>query len=461
MDIKIEKLGAVQSKLTLTIDAETVKKEMDKVYKQIRREAQVPGFRPGKAPMSMLKRKYGDYAEGEVKNNLIGPELAKAIDENQLRLAGTPELEKNDIEEDGSLTVVAVLETHPEVELKKYKGLEISREKAQVLPAAVESRLNGMRESTATVVDITDRDTAQDGDLAKIDFTGTINGKPFEGGAAKDHMLTLGAKQFIPGFEEEVFGMKVGESKDIALTMPADYWQKDLAGKDVVFAVTLHALQSKELPELDDEFAKDTGEAETIEELKQKTHDQILKQEETRTERQARKELIDKLVELHPIEVPQSIVKQQIEYSVKRMKMQMQMFGMSVPDDPAADDRLRERYADEAKQEVQASFILAAIAKAENVELSDEDVEIEMQRIADEQGHPVAEISAYYQKEGLMGGLRERLTEDKVTDFLFAAAKVTWEDPIEKEAAASEPVENEADEAKAEETSDEPESKDE
>ncbi|HPQ69124.1 MAG TPA: trigger factor [bacterium] len=459
MDVKIEKLGPVQTKLTLTIEAETVKKEMDKVFRQIRREAAVPGFRPGKAPMSMLQRKYGDYAEDEVKNNLVGPELAKAIDENHLRIAGSPEVEKNEIGEDGVLTVVAVFETHPEVELNEYKGLEITREKAQVLPAAVDGRLSGLRESTATVVDVTDHDAAQDGDLAKIDFEGKIDGEPFEGGAAQGHVLTLGAKQFIPGFEEGVIGMKVGETKDVALTMPADYWEKKLAGKDVVFTVTLHALQTKELPELDDEFAKDTGEAETLDELKQKIHDQILKQEEARTERQARKELIKKLVERHPIEVPPSIVKDQIEYSIQRMKMQMQMFGMPMPDDPAADDRMRERFADESKQEVQASFILAAIAKAENIELTEEDVELELQHIADEQQRPVAEISAYYQKQNLMGGLRERLMEEKVTDFLFAAAKVTWEDPLEKKAAAAE--ENDAEVVKAEEESDEAENKDE
>jgi len=428
MDVQIEKIGPVKTKITLTIDAEAVAKEMERVYKKIRREVIVPGFRPGKAPMSMLKRRYSEYAEQEVKSNLVGEKLAMAVEENDVKVMGTPELEKDEFNEEGSLTIVAVMETRPEVELGEYKGFEIEQEKAVVLDEAVEQRLQQKREQFATMEEIEDRDVAEKGDHVRIDFVGKKDGKEFKGGSHENYVLELGSESFIPGFEDGVIGMKKGETKDIELTFPESYGREELAGKEVVFTVTLNAILRKEVPELDDEFAKDTGEAESLDELKQKIHDEILKSEEDRTKGQARRQLLDKLIAAHDLEVPASLVEKQLDYEVRRYRMEMMMAGIPAPEGPEMDQMMRERLADEAKKQVQQAFLLDAIAETEKIEVTDEDVEAELQKIAEQQGRPVEQISAQYQKENMIDWLQEKLKEDKVVDFLFESAKVTLTD---------------------------------
>lgn len=435
MSVEIEKTGPVRTKITLTVDADAVGREMEKVYKQLRREAAIPGFRPGKAPMSMLKRRYKHYAEQEVKGKLVGDHLAKAVEENEIKLVGAPELEKDEINEDGSLTVVAVMETRPEVELGEYKGLEVTCEKARVLEAAVESHLEGMRQQDATMEEIADRDEVQKGDYVRVDLVGRKDGKVIKGSDMKGQVLELGEQQYIAGLSEGIVGMKKEETKDIQATMPENYPDEKLARQEVTFSVTLQAVLHKDVPELDDEFAKSTGKAETLAGLRQKIHDDLLASEEARVKRQARKKLVDKLVEQHSIEVPHSLVEKQLEYSVQKFKSEMAMYGMPQPDDPAADAKLRERLGETAANEVKAAFIIDAIANAEKFEVGDDEVDAEIKKIAEQQNRQFEEVSAYYQKNNLVGALHERLIEDKVVDFLYDSAKITWEEEEEKEKA--------------------------
>jgi trigger factor len=438
---QIEKISPVRARITVTIDAETVNKELEKVYRQIRREAAVPGFRPGKAPMDLLKRRYGEVAKQEVKRNLVGEHLAQVVEEHKIQPIGTPELEKDEFQEDGSLIVIAVMETRPEIALGEYQGIEIAREKPRVLPAAIETRLEAKRQQMATVAEIADRDIAEKGDLAKIDFAGTIDGKPFKEGEYKGVTLEVGKAFYYPGMGEALEGMKKGETKNLTVNLPADFPQEEIAGKTAEFAVTLHALSRREVPNLDDDLAKDTGEAETLDELRRKIHDEILKSEEERTISNAKKALVNKLVAMHPIDVPQSLVEGQMDYMVRRFKMELAMAGVQMPEDAEADQRLRARVADDAKKEVQSAFLFHEIAKAENLEVTDADLQAEYEKIAARQGRKVEEISAYYQKEKVVESLRERLLEQKVVDFLYAGAKVTWEEEKAEPPAASPPAE--------------------
>ncbi len=439
-NVQVEKISPVRVRVTVTIDADAVNKELEKVYREIKREAAVPGFRPGKAPMDLLKRRYEEYAKQEVKSRLVGEHLMHAVEEHKIQALGSPELEKDEFQADGALVVSALMETKPEIVLGQYKGLEVTREKPRVLPAAIDARLEQKRQALSTLAEITDRDVAQKDDLAKIDFSGKIDGQVFKDGEYKGMLLEVGKPFYYPGLGDAVEGMKKGETKDVPVQIPADFPHADIAGKNAVFTVTLHGLQKREVPALDDDLAKDTGEAETLEELRQKIHDEILKSEEDRTLRNAKKAVVDKLVELHPIDVPASLVEGQQDYMVRRFKMELAMAGVPLPDNKEADNRLRERIAADAKKEVQSAFLFHEIAKAEQITVSDDEIQAEYARVAEQQGRKVEEIAAYYQKEKLVDSLRERLLEDKVVDFLYAAAKVNWEE--EKAAPPAEAAES-------------------
>lgn len=436
MSAQIEKISDIKRRLTITIDAEAVEKEKAKVFKTISHEVQVPGFRPGKAPLGLLKRRYGEYAEGEVKRNLASEHLQEAIKAENLQLAGETELEKAEFDENGGLTIIAILETWPEVKLSEYKGIPITRDKLIVLETAVENRLEGLRLQHAVEKEITDRDICQKSDFVRIDFEGKQkkDNKPVPGGSSKNYLLELGTQTFIPGFEDGVIGMKLEETKDIELTFPVDYVDKQLAGTPAIFTVTLNAIVKRELPALDDEFAKDTGEADTIDGLRQLIRDNIRKGEEARLHRAGRKAIIEALVQRYPIEVPGEMVNNQAEYMLRNYKMEMMMAGLPIKQDKEMDNTLKERFKESAYKEVQSFFIFREIAKAEKIEVSDAEIETRLQEIATRQGQPLEKVSAYYQKENMLDVLKDEILEDKVVDFMLENAETTWVDPItEKE----------------------------
>lgn len=430
MAVQVEKVSPIKTRLTLTIEAAAVAAEKEKTLKTIRREAMVPGFRPGKAPLDLIKRRYASYLDDEVKRTLLKERLPQAITEEKIKTLGAPELEKEEFAENGDLIFVAVLETWPEVVLGEYKGIEVKREKTDVRPEAVDGRIERFRLHLATFTPVTDRDVCEKGDMVEVDYTGRKDGEVFKGGSHKDFKLELGSGTFIPGFEDALMGMKVGETKEVPLTFPEAHGRPDLSGQPVVFTVTLKSIVKRELPALDDEFAKDTGLADTFEALKQKVHDEIFQAEEGRTKRGARRSLVNKLVELYPIEVPQDMVERQQDQMVRSTKVELAQAGMQISDDPALDERLRARYADEAKKEVQCFFLFQAIAEKENIVVSDADLELKYLEIAARQGRPVAEVSAYYQKENFVEYLKDGMLDDKVVDFLLANANIVWEEPV-------------------------------
>jgi trigger factor len=429
MTVQFEKVSEIKKRLTVTVDAQTVGEEREKVLKTVRKQAHVRGFRPGKAPIGMIKQQYAEYIEEEVKRNLVGEAIGEAIENADVKIAEQPELEKAEFNDAGELEIVTLVETMPEVELGDYKGLEVEQERVRVLDQAVETRLEGLRQQHATLTEIDDRDVCEMGDHVRIDFIGRLAGEVFQGGSHEDHVLELGSSTFIPGFEEGLVGMKVGETKTVTVTFPEGDSRNDLAGKEIDFEVTAKAINRRDLPELDDEFAKDTDQGETIEELKQHIHDSIEEGEQERTKRAARRNLIDKLIELHPIEVPHGMVDRQLEYLVRSRKIEMAMAGMPIEHDPAADEQMKERLTGSATKEVQSYFILRAIADAEGLEVADEDVEARLVKIAERQERPVEEVSAHYQKENMIDSLKEEILDEKTVDFLLEHAKITWEEP--------------------------------
>src|SRR5574344_979640 len=294
MSIKQEKTeNKNELKITFTIEKEKFDEAIMEVFKESAKYFNIPGFRKGKAPFQMVERYYGDQVFYEdAFNKVVPPIYDKEIKDNKIEAVSRPKIDVIQMEKGKDLIFTATVDTKPEVKVGKYKGIELKKVEYKVTDEDVEHELGHMAEHNSRMVDIEDR-PVQDKDIVKIDFDGYSDGKQFEGGKAENYDLTIGSKSFIPGFEDQVIGMKIGEEKDINVTFPKDYFSKDLAGKDATFKVKLHSIKVKELPKLDDEFAKDVSEFDTLADLKK---DIRTKQEKENADR-AKKEMEDSAIE--------------------------------------------------------------------------------------------------------------------------------------------------------------------
>lgn len=437
LESSVESPNEVTKKVNLKIKPEKVAEQLDSQYQDLKKTANIKGFRKGKAPMAMLKRYYGEHVEVEVKSNLLGTVMKHVIDENEIKLVAEPQVEKVDILDDNTLEAILVFEVRPEVKVKDYKGLDITREPLNVLDAAVDQRLESIRQQHATMEPVDEDRPAEDGDVAEIDYEGKLDGEPFEGGAGQGRDLELGSNSFIPGFEEGVVGMKAGESKELKLTFPEDYQAAHLAGKETVFTVTLKAIKAKSLPELDDDFAKDLGgDFKSIQEVKDRIKKDIEMGETNRIRRADRNNVIDALFENNHVEAPNSLVKNQLEAMMQQAAFSLQMSGLTKEQAEQMLQGSGEKYKDEAEREVKAAFLFEAIAKAEGIEITSEDVEKRFEKIAADTDRNVDQVKAVYEKDNAKARLEEEILEDMVLDFLLENANVKWEEPVGKGSAS-------------------------
>lgn len=284
MSVKVENTeNKNEVKLTFTIEAEKFDEAMKRVYAKTAKYFTIPGFRKGKAPMNIVEQHYGTEIFYEDTFNELVPDIYdEAIKENKIEAVSRPDIDITQMEKGKELIFTATVQTKPEVELGKYKGIELKKIEYNVSDKDVEHELGHMAEHNARLITVEDR-PVEKGDIAVIDFEGFLDGKPFEGGKAEKHELEIGSNTFIPGFEDQVIGMKIDEEKDLNVTFPEDYFSKDLAGKPVVFKVKLHEIKKKELPKMDDEFAKDVSEFDTLEELKNNIKDRLQKENDERS----------------------------------------------------------------------------------------------------------------------------------------------------------------------------------
>ena len=314
MSIKVEKTDKTNElKLTFTVEAEKFDEGMKTVYKKTAKYFSIPGFRKGKAPMSIIERTYGSSIFYEDTFNEIVPEIyEKELKENNIEAVSRPEIEITQMEKGKDLIFTAVVQTKPEVKLGKYKGVEVEKIDTSVVAADVKKELDRMAEKNARMVSVDNR-AVKNKDIAVIDFEGFVNGVPFEGGKAENHELEIGSKTFIPGFEDQIIGMKIDEERDINVKFPEEYFSKDLAGKDATFKVKLHEIKKKELPELDDEFAKDVSEFDTLDELKKSIKDRLEKDNEQKQKYETEDAVIKAVCENVKVDIPSGMVETETE----------------------------------------------------------------------------------------------------------------------------------------------------
>ncbi len=426
MTSTVEALSSVKKKITFEVPAERVTAEIEKVFAQIRKRAAIKGFRKGKVPQTLVEKHYADMMETDVLKNLFDETYFKALAEHKIFPVSHPVIESDEIKRGAALKYSATVEVMPEIEVRDYTGLEVKKEKFVLDDSVVEKRLSEMQESMARVVAVEEGKQAENGNFAVIDFIGSVDGTPFEGGAAESYELELGSGRFIPGFEEQVVGMKVGDQQTITVTFPDEYWNKDLAGKEAKFDVTVKEIKVKQLPEIDDEFAGQFGEFETLAELKAKISEMFEKQEKERIQSDLQDRLVKALIERNEIEVPATLVGRQLEMMLSNMKNRLAYQRLSLEMMGLDDEKFKEQYRSVAENQVKGSLLLDAVGKKEGIKVEDADIEAKLAEMTAESGQEYEKVKEYYdQNHNARENLVAHLNEDKVLNFLLGKAVVT------------------------------------
>lgn len=427
MSVKWEKLEGNEGVLTVEVSAEEFSKALDEAFKKVVKQVSVPGFRKGKIPRGMFEQRFGAESLYQDALDIILPTVyPNAIDEAGIEPVDRPEIDVEQIEKGKSLIFTAKVTVKPEVKLGEYKGLEVEKLDETVTDEEVENELKQLQERQAELV-VKEEGTVENGDTVVIDFDGYVDGEAFEGGAADNYSLEIGSGSFIPGFEEQLVGLEAGAEKDVEVTFPEEYHAENLAGKPAVFKVKVHEIKSKELPALDDEFAKDVNdEVETLEELKAQTRTRLEEAKKSEAENNLRDTLVEKAAEGVEVDIPNALIENEISRMMQEFEQRLQMQGMNLDlyfqfsgQDEAA---LKAQMQEDAEKRVKYNLTLEAIVKAENIDVSDEDVEAELTKMAEMYNMPVENI-----KQALGGsadGLKEDLKVRKAIDFLVENSKV-------------------------------------
>ncbi len=439
-----EKMEKSLVALTIEVGAQEFQAAVEKAYLKMRKRINVSGFRPGKAPRKIIEGMYGQEVFFEEAINIAFPDAYEAaVKEQELQPVGYPSVEMvGEATKDG-FTFKAVVPVYPEVTLGEYKGLSAEKEEVKVSAADVDERIQQMADRNSRLVSV-DR-AAKEGDTAVIDFEGFLDGTPFDGGKGENHSLELGSHSFIPGFEEQVVGMKAGEEKDLDVTFPEDYPSKDLAGKAVVFKVKCHEVKEKEIPALDDEFAKDVSEFDTLKDLKADIKRQITEERQKAAGSAFEDALMEQVAANITADVPDAMIEGQARQYVDNFKNQLAQQG--IPFDQymkitnGSEAKMLEDAKEPATRQVRLDLALAAIMKAENIEASDEEVDAEYQKLAEQYGIDLEMVKKYIQAEQVKDQVLTRKAVAVVVDSAVAVKP-------EKKKKAAKKADEETDEEK-------------
>ena len=424
MNVKSIERNGNEATIIVEIDKELMESGVNKAYMKARKSIRIPGFRPGKAPRKMIEAMYGAHVFYDDGLEEIFPEIYDfAVLKQDLKAIGRPSLTNVDINEENIVTLTLTTEVYPEVTLGQYKGLEVEKAEATVTDAQVEAELNRMQQNVASTETV--EKAAQLGDTANIDFEGFDNGVAFEGGKGENFDLKLGSGQFVPGFEEQVIGMTAGEEKDINITFPEDY-TAELAGKAVVFHVKLNKVTVTTLPELDDEFAKDVSEFETLEELKADIRAKALETAEKNAQAAFETAAVEKAAENTTVDMPKALVEAELDTQMERFAYQLQMSGYSMEQyaQMMGGDisTMRNAFRPQAEKQAKLSVTLEKIVEVEGLAVTDEEIEAECEALAKQYELEVAKIKEMVPMNELTESLKVRKATKLIVDSAVAVA---------------------------------------
>lgn len=424
--ISCEKLEKSMVELQFSIDAETFKDAVAKAFKRESKKYAVPGFRKGKAPRAMIEKMYGaDLFQYDAVNDLFPAAYEEAIKEAGIEVVSAPQPEVVSMNEtDGAVLKVKVA-VKPEVELGEYAGLEVTKKVKTVDEAQVEAEIKRMQDRNGRL--LTREGEAQNGDTADIDFEGFVDGVAFEGGKAEHYSLVLGSGSFIPGFEDQIIGHKAGDEFDIQVKFPAEYQAEELAGKDATFKIKLHEVKYKELPELDDDFAKDVSEYDTLEQLKDSIRAGIAANNEKQADQQVENDLIEKVVNGMKADIPAAMIENRVDELVQDFEYRIQQQGLKLQDYlkymGMTMDAFRAQFTEQAEKQVKTRLAMEAVVVKEKIEATEEEFEAEVKRIADAYQMEADKVKSIVDA----AAVKADLAVNKAIDFVKNAAKISVE----------------------------------
>ena len=427
MSLQVEKLEKNMAKLTVEVSAEEFDKALTASYNKNKSRFNIPGFRKGKAPQAMIEKMYGaGVLYDDAVNEALDATYGDAAEESGLEIVSRPEIDIVQIEKGKAFIYTATVAVKPEVTLGQYKGVEVERASAEVTDEDIEAELKKVQEQNSRLITVEDR-PVEDGDQTVINFEGFVDGKTFEGGKSEDYPLTIGSHSFIDTFEEQLIGKSIGEACEVNVTFPNEYHATELAGKPALFKVTVKEIKRKELPELNDEFAGEVSEFETLEEYKNDIKGNVALKKEKAAATENEDRVVEKVVENAVMDIPEPMIDSQVNNMVNDYSRRMEGQGLSLDQymkfTGMTIELLREQMKPQALRRIQTRLVLEAVAKAENIEVSDEAVDKEIDTMAESYKMEVAQVKEYLGESGFQQ-MKEDLAVQEAVDFLVAEAKL-------------------------------------
>jgi trigger factor len=426
MSVKVEKTdNKNEVKLSFEIEAEKFEEAMKKVYVKTAKYFTIPGFRKGKAPMAIVERTYGSSIFYEDTFNELVPDIYDtAIKENNIESVSTPQIDITQMEKGKDLKFTAIVQIKPEVKLGKYKGIELKKIEYTVSDEDVEHELGHMAEHNSRLITVEDK-PVENGNITTIDVEGSVDGVPFEGGKAENHELEIGSNTFIPGFEDQIIGMKVGEEKDITVTFPKDYFSKELAAKEAVFKVKLHEIKKKELPKIDDEFAKDVSEFDTLADLKADIKEKLQKENDEKAKYESEEAAIEAVCKEVELDIPSGMIETEIDNMVRDIEQKLSYQGLTLEQylqlTNKTNANFRKEFEEQANKAVKSRLVLEAIIKAEDIKPDDKEVEEKLKEMAKNYGQKEEEL---LKNENAKNYIADNMKYEKAIAFILENAKM-------------------------------------
>ena len=428
MSLQVENLEHNMAKLTITVSAEEVEKALQAAYLKQRSKISLPGFRKGKVPRQMIEKMYGpEVFYDEAANHMISEAYGKAYDECELEIASQPTIDVVQLEKGKDFIFSAEVAVKPEVKLGEYKGLKVDKVSTRVMQKEVDEEIEKERERNARTVEVTDR-AVQDKDIVTLDFEGFVDGVAFEGGKGENYPLTIGSGAFIPGFEEQLIGAEIDKETEVKVTFPEEYQAKELAGKEAVFKCTVHEIKAKELPELDDEFASEVSEeAETLEDYKAEVKAKIKERKENEGKEKKENQAVEQAVANAEIDLPAPMVDLQAKQMADDFARRIMQQGMSVEQyfqfTGLNEEKMMEELKPQAEKRIRTRLVLEAIVAAENIEVSDERLDEELQKMADSYQMEVEKLKEFMGENEKKQMKEDIAVQDAVTLITEAAVE--------------------------------------
>ena len=427
MKVKVENIKdkANEVKLEFTVEAQKFEEAIQDVYKKNAKYFNIPGFRKGKAPFKMVEKAYGiQIFYEDAFNEIAGEAYVKGLEDNKIEAVSKPEIDIKQIEAGKDLIFTAVVQTKPEVTLGDYKGIELKKVEYNVTDKDVEHELEHIAEHNARLVAVEDR-PVEKGDTVVIDFEGFVDGKAFEGGKAENHELEIGSGKFIPGFEDQIVGMKIDEDRDIKVTFPKEYPAKELEGKEATFKIKLHEIKKKELPEINDEFAKDASEFDTLEDWKKSIREKQEKANESKAKFEMEDASIETVCKNAKVDIPSGMIETQLDNMEKDISSRLNYQGMNLDQYLQMIGKTKKEFRDEnkeqAEKQVKTSLVLEAIMKDAKVEVTEEEIDAKIKEMAEMYGQKEEEVK---QNPELRRYVEESLKSEKTIHYIVDNAKI-------------------------------------